>query len=238
MIQSQALVGGAGRHLHRIRHTRTFVRMPDPLSPRQQTVLDCIAAWTAAHGRPPTLREIAAELGLRQHSSAQVHVEALLRKGWLSRSSQHGSLRLLAPMPGGDMAAASNDAAFLSLPLVGRVAAGAPILSEGHVEARYAIDPRLFRPRPHFLLRVEGDSMTGIGIHDGDLIAVHRTPDALDGQIVVARLEGEITVKRLRQRNGRLALLAENPAYAPIEVDAACSDFAIEGLYVGAIRTR
>lgn len=211
--------------------------MPEPLSPRQQAVLDCIAAWTAAHGRPPTLREIAAELGLRQHSSAQVHVEALQRKGWLSRSSQHGSLRLLAPLPDGEQAA-SNDAAFLSLPLIGRVAAGAPILSEGHVEARYAIDPRLFRPRPHFLLRVQGDSMTGIGIHDGDLIAVHRTPDALDGQIVVARLEGEITVKRLRQRNGRLALLAENPAYAPIEVDAACSDFAIEGRYVGAIRTR
>jgi repressor LexA len=211
--------------------------MPEPLSPRQQAVLDCIAAWTAMHGRPPTLREIAAELGLRQHSSAQAHVEALQRKGWLSRGSQHGSLRLLAPPPDGEQAA-SNDAAFLSLPLVGRVAAGAPILSEGHVEARYAIDPRLFRPRPHFLLRVEGDSMIGIGIHDGDLIAVHRTPDARDGQIVVARLEGEITVKRLRQRDGRLLLLAENPAYAPIEVDATCSDFAIEGLYVGAIRTR
>lgn len=211
--------------------------MPEPLSPRQQAVLDCIAAWTAQHGRPPTLREIAAELGLRQHSSAQVHVEALQRKGWLSRSSQHGSLRLLAPLPDGEQAA-SNDAAFLSLPLVGRVAAGAPILSEGHVEARYAIDSRLFRPRPHFLLRVQGDSMTGIGIHDGDLIAVHRTPEALDGQIVVARVEGEITVKRLRQRDDRLMLLPENPAYAPIEVDAACSDFAIEGLYVGAIRTR
>lgn len=210
--------------------------MSESLSPRQQQVLDCIADWTATHGRPPTLREIANQLGMRQHSSAQAHVEALLRKGWLARGSQHGSLRLLAPRDT-STETASNDAAFLYLPLVGRVAAGAPILSEGHVEARYAIDPRLFRPRPHFLLRVQGDSMTGVGIHDGDLIAVHRTPNALDGQIVVARVEGEITVKRLRQRDGRLLLLPENPDYNAIEVDASCSDFAIEGLYVGAIRT-
>lgn len=209
--------------------------MPEPLSPRQQQILDCIADWAAREGRPPTLREIAQQLGLRQHSSAQAHVEALIRKGWLARGTQHGSLRLLAAATEDD-GGASNDAVFLQLPLVGRVAAGAPILSEGHIEARYAIDLHLFRPRPHYLLRVQGDSMIDVGIHDGDLIAVHRTPTALDGQIVVARIDDEITVKRLRYADGHLRLIAENPAYAPIEVDAARNDFAIEGLYVGVIR--
>ncbi|PKM07705.1 MAG: repressor LexA [Gammaproteobacteria bacterium HGW-Gammaproteobacteria-4] len=209
--------------------------MPEPLSLRQQHILDFIADWAAREGRPPTLREIAQQLGLRQHSSAQAHVEALIRKGWLARGTQHGSLRLLAPATA-DKGNASNDAVFLQLPLVGRVAAGAPILSEGHIEARYAIDPHLFRPRPHYLLRVQGDSMIDVGIHDGDLIAVHRTPTALDGQIVVARIDDEITVKRLRYADGRLRLIAENPAYPAIEVDAARNDFAIEGLYVGVIR--
>lgn len=205
--------------------------MRESLSPRQQQILDFIADWAAREGRPPTLREIAQQLGLRQHSSAQVHVEALVRKGWLTRGVQHGSLRVLATTGSG-----SNDNAFLYLPLVGRVAAGAPILSEGHIEARYAIDPHLFRPRPHYLLRVQGDSMIDVGIRDDDLIAVHRTPTARDGQIVVARIDDEITVKRLRYADGRLRLMAENPAYAAIEVDATRNDFAIEGLYVGVIR--
>lgn len=205
--------------------------MREPLSPRQQQILDFIADWAAREGRPPTLREIAQQLGLRQHSSAQVHVEALVRKGWLTRGVQHGSLRVLAATDSG-----SNDNAFLYLPLVGRVAAGAPILSEGHIEARYAIDPHLFRPRPHYLLRVQGDSMIDVGIRNDDLIAVHRTPTAHDGQIVVARIDDEITVKRLRYADGRLRLIAENPAYAAIEVDATRNDFAIEGLYVGVIR--
>jgi len=208
--------------------------MQEPLSPRQQQILDFIADWAAREGRPPTLREIAQQEGLRQHSSAQVHVEALIRKGWLARSAQHGSLRLLAATR--TTGSGSNDSALLYLPLVGRVAAGAPILSEGHIEARYTIDPHLFRPRPHYLLRVQGDSMIGVGIRDDDLIAVHRTPTALDGQIVVARIDDEITVKRLRYGDGRLRLLAENPAYAAIEVDATHHDFAIEGLYVGVIR--
>src|SRR3546814_5420145 len=178
-----------------------------PICPRQQQILDFIADWSAAQGRPPTLREIAAQLGLRQQSSAQVHVEALIRKGWLARGSQHGSLRLLASAQTAGDDSASNDARYLQLPLVGRVAAGAPLLSEGHIEARYAIDPHLFRPRPHYLLRVQGDSMIDVGIADGDLIAVHRTPTALDGQIVVARIDDEITVKRLRYGDGWLRLI-------------------------------
>ena len=126
---------------------------------------------------------------------------------------------------------------MLSLPLVGRVAAGSPILSEGNIEASFGVDPALFRPRPHFLLRVQGDSMIGIGIDDGDLIAVHRTPSAQIGQVVVARLDDEITVKRLaRDEHGQWLLRAENPAYAPIRVDPTLREFAIEGLYVGAIK--
>lgn len=128
-------------------------------------------------------------------------------------------------------------ASLLSLPLVGRVAAGAPILSDAHIAGRYGIDRALFRPRPHFLLRVEGDSMRDAGILDGDLIAVHRTPVAESGQIVVARLDDEITVKRLkRQRDGGLSLLPENPDYAPIPVDPSRQAFAIEGIHVGSIR--
>lgn len=225
------------------------------LTPRQQQVLDFIAAWQAAEGHPPTLREIAEGLGLRQHSSAQGYLDVLVRKGWLARDSRHRGLRLLGPVAVDDAAeaeghdaddarpdrsrparAANDDDAPLWLPLVGRVAAGAPILSEGHVEARYAVDPALFRPRPDFLLKVEGDSMIDAGIRNGDLIAVHRTPEATVGQIVVARLEGEITVKRLSRRSGGLWLLPANPDYAPIRVPDDASDFAIEGLYVGVIR--
>ncbi|HET6604206.1 MAG TPA: transcriptional repressor LexA [Xanthomonadaceae bacterium] len=205
--------------------------MPAPLSPRQQQVLDFIAAHAAAEGRPPTLREIAQALGYRQHSSAQAHIDALARKGWLQRSSAHRGLRLLAGAAG----PASGD--LLALPLVGRVAAGTPILSEGNIESRYALDRALFRPRPHFLMRVEGMSMRDAGILDGDLVAVHRTRSAENGQIVVARLDEEVTVKRLHRAGDRLLLLPANPDYDPIVVDPRRTDsFAIEGVHVGTIR--
>jgi repressor LexA len=124
-----------------------------------------------------------------------------------------------------------------SLPLVGRVAAGSPIMSEGNIESTYQVDPSLFRPHADFLLRVVGLSMRDAGIIDGDLLAVHRTPTAHDGQIVVARLDDEITVKRLKHHRGHLLLLPENPDFDPIEVDPQRVDsFAIEGLYVGIIR--
>ena len=201
----------------------------EPLTPRQQQVLDFIAGYSAAEGRPPTLREIAEGLGFRQHSSAQAHVEALARKGHLDRAPGHRDLRLRG-------AAAGLVPPPASLPLVGRVAAGAPILSDAHIDRHVGVDPALFRPRAHFLLRVEGDSMVEVGIHDGDLIAVHRTPEVLDGQIAVVRVEDEITVKRVRRAGRVLKLIAENPAYAPITVDPATTAFAIEGLYVGLIR--
>lgn len=127
---------------------------------------------------------------------------------------------------------AANDE--LLLPLIGRVAAGAPIDADAHVEREIAIDRFLFRPRPDYLLRVHGHSMRDAGIVDRDLIAVHRTPEARNGQIVVARVDGEITVKRLQRTRNRLVLLPENPDFEPIEVEA--DDFAIEGIYVGTIR--
>ncbi len=198
------------------------------LTANQQRVLECIRDYLEAHGHPPTLREIADSLSLSSHSSAQDYVEALVRKGALERLPQHRGLRL---------AQHSRAPVAASLPLVGRVAAGSPIMSEGNIEANYAVDPSLFRPRADFLLRVVGMSMRDVGIVDGDLLAVHRAQTADDGRIVVARLDDEITVKRLQHRRGKLLLLPENPDFDAIEVDPRRTDsFAIEGLYVGIIR--
>ena len=140
---------------------------------------------------------------------------------------------------GANLSAAVNDStrlSLLTLPLIGRVAAGQPIGADAHVEREIAIDRYLFRPRPDFLLRVEGMSMRDAGILDRDLIAVHRTSEARNGQIVVARIDGEITVKEFRRMRARIALLPANPDFDPIEVDSHTSDFAIEGIYVGVIR--
>jgi repressor LexA len=158
-------------------------------------------------------------------------VESLVRKGVLERSPQHRGLRLPAGDTGYRGIAAAND-----LPLVGRVAAGSPILAEENIEAQLEVDPALFRPRADYLLRVVGLSMRDAGILDGDLLAVHKTATANDGQIVVARLDDEVTVKRLKHERDRLLLLPENPDFDPIEVDPRRHAFAIEGRYVGIIR--
>ncbi len=206
---------------------------------RQQAILDHLAAQLASEGRPPTLGELAAafDIGL---NGARKHLQALAAKGLLELSpGKARGIRLLSnqlPPQRGRRAQAANAGVF-ELPLVGRVAAGSPIMSEGNIEAHYAIDPALFRPRPDYLLRVQGDSMRDAGIHDRDLIAVHRTPVAENGQIVVARIEDEITVKRLRVDADRLLLLPANPDFQPIEVTARSGSFAIEGLYVGLLRT-
>ncbi|TLY50377.1 MAG: transcriptional repressor LexA [Gammaproteobacteria bacterium] len=198
------------------------------LTPNQGRVLAMIRDYLDSHGHAPSLREIAEHLGLKTHSSAQDYVEALVRKGALERASHHRALRLPQRM---------RVPAAASLPLVGRVAAGTPIMSEGNIEASYAVDPALFRPRADFLLRVVGMSMRDAGILDGDLLAVHRTPSAENGRIVVARLDDEITVKRLQRRRDRLLLLPENPDFEAIEVDPRRTDsFAIEGVYAGIIR--
>ena len=198
------------------------------LTANQRRVLDCIRHHFDQHGVAPTLREIAEYLGLSSHSSAQDYIEALIRKGALERSPKHRGLRLPQRI---------RVPAAAQLPLVGRVAAGSPIMSEGNIEAQYAVDPALFRPHADFLLRVVGMSMRDAGIVDGDLLAVHRTQSADNGSIVVARLDDEITVKRLKHQGARLLLLPENPDFAPIEVDPRRTDsFAIEGIYVGVIR--
>lgn len=199
------------------------------LSRRQQQVLDFVRDHLAEHGLPPTLREIAEALGFSGHSSAQACVTSLVNKGALERSPQHRGLRLPEGMDTGS---------GIELPLVGRVAAGAPILATEHIERQVEVDPALFRPRADYLLRVVGLSMRDIGILDGDMIAVHRTVRAEDGQIVVARVDDEVTVKRFRRERDRVLLLPANEDFSPIVVDASIGDgFAIEGRCVGVIRS-
>lgn len=201
--------------------------MNTALTPNQLRVLDYIRQHLTAHDSAPSLREIADALGFARHSSAQAYVDALVRKGVLERLPQHRGLRLgsqLRPPPS------------LTLPLIGRVAAGSPILALENVENEYSVDAQLFRPRADYLLRVNGMSMRDAGILDGDLIAVHRCAEAASGRIVIARIEEEVTVKQLELRNGRIRLLPANPDFAPIEVDPEQQSFAIEGIHVGVIR--
>lgn len=208
------------------------------LTDRQRAILDFLVAWQDRHGYPPTRAEIATAFGFSQARSAEDHLRALAAKGAISLDvGRSRGIRILTGGAGGNEAVAAANDDLVCLPLVGRVAAGAPILSDAHVADRYTVDRRLFRPRAHFLLRVEGDSMRDAGILDGDLVAVHRTPVADPGQIVVARLDDEITIKRLqRNRAGRWRLLPANSDYSAIEIDPERHDFAIEGLHVGVIR--
>ena len=197
------------------------------LTANQHRVLDCIRRHLDQNGCAPSLREISENLGLSSHSSAQDYVEALVRKGALERLPHHRGLRLPHR---------ARTSAATQLPLVGRVAAGSPILAAENIEAHYGVDPELFHPRADYLLRVVGLSMRDVGILDGDLIAVHRSDSADNGRIVVARLDDEVTVKRLDHRTGQVRLLPANPDFAPIEIDPRRHAFAIEGLYVGLIR--
>ena len=197
----------------------------DGLTKRQADVLRVIRQSLSDCGYPPTRAEIAQVLGFKSANAAEEHLKALARKGAI-KMVPGASRGIRLPEPDG-------------LPLVGRVAAGAPILATEHIEERVQLPPNFFRPEAHFLLRVNGDSMTDAGILDGDLLAVHNTPEARNGQIVVARINDEVTVKRLRRPNRRsrkLQLLPENDAYDPIEVDLRHDDFAIEGLSVGVLR--
>ena len=193
------------------------------LTARQEQVLDVIRSHIESTGMPPTRADIARELGFRSANAAEEHLKALARKGAIEIVPGASRGIRLAEEPG--------------LPIVGRVAAGAPVLAAENIEEHCAVDPSFFHPPADYLLRVQGDSMIDIGIHDGDLLAVHATPVADDGAIVVARIGDEVTVKRLRRRNRRhVDLIAENEAYAPIEVDLAQQEFAIEGLSVGVLR--
>lgn len=194
------------------------------LTARQSQVLDLIRRHIQDTGYPPTRANIADELGFRSPNAAEEHLKALARKGAIEMvPGTSRGIRL--PEKHG-------------LPIVGRVAAGNPILAAEHIEDVCDLAGSFFRPRADFLLRVQGDSMINAGILDGDLLAVHKTSDARDGSIIVARIDDEVTVKRLRRPRGRgrLLLLPENDAYEPIEVDLQHQTFSIEGLSVGVIR--
>ncbi|MFD0324342.1 transcriptional repressor LexA [Lysobacter gummosus] len=207
----------------------------------------------AADGLPPSQQEIAAHLGFRQNRSAGYHLQALQAQGLIEllpgrargiRLLQAGLLQIGLPQdesaaatePNRHPAFAANDDSRLSLPILGRVAAGSPIGADPDADTHVLIDRLLFSPRPDYLLRVKGDSMREDGIFDGDLVAVHRTGDARSGQVVVARIGDEITIKRLRIDADGIALLPRNPDYEPIRV-AADADFAIEGIYCGLVRS-
>ena len=195
------------------------------LTVRQQQILDFIREFIEAEGFPPTRAEIAQALGFRSVNAAEDHLTALVRKN---------AVEILPGMSRGIRLTGGSDTA--GLPVVGRVAAGSPILAEQHIQGHYRLDPSLFRPRADYLLRVRGQSMRDAGILDGDLLAVHRKPEAASGEIVVARLEDEVTVKRFRRRGNVVRLLPENPDFEPIVVNLRQQSLVIEGVGVGVIR--
>jgi len=192
------------------------------LTSQQHKILQFIRQAIEATGFPPTRAEIARALAFRSPNAAESHLRALERKGAIEIMQGAARGIRLAEGPG--------------IPLVGRVAAGSPILAEEHVEKHYQFDSSLFKPRADYLLRVRGMSMRDVGILDGDLLAVHRTAEARSGQIVVARVHDEVTVKRLRRRGAVVELLPENPEFEPILVDTRREPLAIEGIAVGVIR--
>ncbi len=196
------------------------------LTARQTQILEMIQDFIAETGMPPTRAEISRELGFKSANAAEEHLRALQRKG------------VLELLPGASRGIQLKDSLReqMGLPLVGRVAAGSPILAQEHIEAHYKLDPALFNPKPHYLLRVYGMSMKNAGILDGDLVAVHRTPEVRSRQIIVARLDDEVTVKRYRQDGTVVWLLPENEEFEPIQVDLSKQELVIEGVVVGVIR--
>ncbi|MFP4732720.1 transcriptional repressor LexA [Pasteurella multocida] len=200
------------------------------LTARQQEVYDLLKRHLENTGMPPTRAEISKELGFRSPNAAEEHLKALARKGVIEIiSGTSRGIRLLLEESESD----ENQ----GLPLVGRVAAGEPILAEQHIEGTYQVDANMFKPQANFLLKVYGQSMKNIGILDGDLLAVHSTKDVRNGQIVVARIEDEVTVKRLERKGSVIYLHAENEEFAPIVVNLNQQpNFEIEGIAVGIIR--
>ena len=197
-----------------------------PLTPRQRQILEMIQDFMDETGMPPTRAEIAKQLGFKSANAAEEHLRALQKKG------------VLELLPGASRGIQLKDSLReqIGLPLVGRVAAGSPILAEEHIEAHYRMDPAFFNPKPHYLLRVDGMSMKNAGILDGDLVAVHRTPEVRSRQIVVARIDDEVTVKRYRQKGSVVELLPENEDFEPILIDLKLQSMVIEGVVVGVIR--
>lgn len=194
------------------------------LTKRQKQVLDMIRDFIADYNVPPTRVEIAHAMGFRSANAAEDHLKALLRKGFIEMyAGSSRGIRIVESERSG-------------LPVVGRVAAGNPILAEENIEDYYNVDAELFYPVADYLLRVKGRSMQDVGILNGDLLAVHRTQEVSSGQIIVARLGDEVTVKRFRRRGNKIRLMPENADFDPIEVDLQNDEFTIEGLAVGVIR--
>lgn len=194
------------------------------LTTRQQEVFDLIRDHITQTGMPPTRAEIASRLGFRSPNAAEEHLKALARKGAIEIvSGASRGIRLMIEEESG-------------LPLIGRVAAGEPLLATQHIESHYQVDPALFKPHADFLLRVSGMSMKDIGIMDGDLLAVHKTQEARNGQVIVARIDDDVSVKRLKRQGNFVELLPENSEFSPIVVDLRQQELTIEGLAVGVIR--
>lgn len=219
------------------------------LTSRQQQILELIQRTIERTGSPPTRAEIASELGFRSPNAAEEHLKALARKGVIDlvsgtsrgirvksdtlRRLNASRLRGIDEMPFAQMPAALLS---LNLPLVGRVAAGSPILAQEHIERIFAVESYLFARKPDYLLKVRGMSMRDAGILDGDLLAVQKASEAKNGQIVVARLGDEVTVKRFRRTSAGVELIPENQDFQTIQVPTGSADFSLEGLAVGLIR--
>ena len=206
------------------------------LTARQEEILNLIRDAIENTGFPPTRAEIAAELGFKSANAAEEHLQALARKGAIEISPGTsrgirltGPAAMSIPMPPPTL--------MMALPLVGRVAAGSPILALEHVEATYSVDPAMFSSKPDFLLKVRGESMRDAGIMDGDLLAVKKVDTAKNGQIVVARIGDDVTVKRYKKTGALIELFPENPDFKVIKVDPAVDDFTLEGLAVGLMRS-
>ncbi|MBB1317684.1 repressor LexA [Shewanella sp. SR43-4] len=197
-----------------------------PLTPRQAEILDLIKNNIAETGMPPTRAEIAKRLGFKSANAAEEHLKALAKKGFIE----------IMPGTSRGIRLPHEEQIETGLPLIGQVAAGEPILAQEHVEQYYQVDPSMFKPAADFLLRVRGDSMKNIGILEGDLLAVHKMQQARNGQVVVARVDDDVTVKRFEQKGNVIYLHAENDDYTPIKVDLSCQSLTIEGLAVGVIR--
>ncbi len=206
-----------------------------PLTPRQAEILQLLKDYQAESGMPPTRAEIALQLGFKSANAAEEHLKALAKKGYIEMlPGTSRGIRLVEEVAD----EAANEPEIQGLPLIGRVAAGVPILATQHVEQYYQLDANLFHPAADFLLKVKGMSMKDIGIMDGDLLAVHKTTVARQGEVIVARVDEEVTVKRFRREGQFVYLYSENEEFQVIKVDLTQQFFAIEGLAVGVIRNQ
>lgn len=202
------------------------------LTKRQSEILSFLKTWIEENGYPPTRAEIAKDLGFRSPNAAEDHLKALARKGAIEMiPGASRGIKIVETLAEDGFPVNENE-----LPVIGRVAAGEPILAQQHIENTCPVNPNLFKPRADYLLQVRGMSMKDIGILDGDLLAVHITQEARNGQVVVARIDDDVTVKRYKREGNTVWLLAENPDFEPIEVDLKTQELIIEGLSVGVIR--